>query len=147
MSALTVAYEYSYSLGDEDDEYDDDVILKAYKTQLANKNKVDAIIINTCYFDRLTPGDIKKLKVSAIIEENVKSFNSIVEDFYDIFKENDLEGLVFKSNKATDTIKLISKLANTDYCAHCDVQNITDLTWYSVNGKTILYVNIDTESG
>jgi len=147
MSALTVAYEYSYSLGDEDDEYDDDVVFNAYETQLEDRNDVDAIIINTYYFDKLTIGDIKELKVSAIIEkENVISFNG-VEDFYDIFKENVLEGLVFKSTKAIDTIELIGKLADVDYCAHCDVQAIIDLTWYSVNGKTILYVNIDTESG
>jgi len=150
MSALTVAYEYSYSFEPEDDseDYDEVVAFNAYETQLVNRNEVDAIIINTCYFDRLTLEDIKNLKVNAIIEyENVMSFDGVVEDFYDMFKEQDLQGLVFKSTKAIDTVELIRKLADIDYCAHCNVQNITDLVWYTVNGKTILYVAIDTESG
>ena len=150
MSALTVAYEYSYSFEPEDDseDYDEAVAFDAYKTQLVDRNEVDAIVINTCYFDRLTLGDIKELKVSALIEdEKVISFDGVVEDFYDTFKEQDLQGLVFKSTKAIDTIELIRKLADIDYCAHCNVQNITDLIWYTVNGKTILYVAIDTESG
>jgi hypothetical protein len=150
MYALTVAYEYSYSFEpeDENEDYDEAVAFDAYKSQLVDRNEVDAIVINTCYFDRLTLGDLKQLKVSAIIEdENIISFDGVVEDFYDTFKEHDLQGLVFKSIKAIDTVELIRKLADIDYCAHCNVQNITDLAWYTVNGKTILYVAIDTESG
>ena len=150
MAPLTIAYEYMYEFEpeDENDDYDEDVAFNAYKKQLENRNEVDAIVINTCYFDRLTLGDIKNLKVSAIIEdENIISFDGVVEDFYDPFKEQDINGLVFKSTKAIDTIELIRKLADIDYCAHCNVPNITDLAWYTFNGKTILYVAIDTESG
>jgi tRNA A37 methylthiotransferase MiaB len=150
MAPLTIAYEYTYEFEpeDENEDYDEDVAFDAYKKQLENRNEVDAIIINTCYFDRLTLGNIKDLKVSAIIDDDtVITFDGVVEDFYNSFKEEDLQGLVFKTTEAIDTIKLISKLEEIDYCVHCTVQNITELNWYTVNGKTVLYVSVDAESG
>jgi hypothetical protein len=149
MVELTVASSYSYSFDseDEDAEYDEDVVFYEYKRQLASRNKVDAIVISTCYLDRLTLGNIKELNVSAIIEDDVIVFDGGFEEFYDIFKNKTLQGLVFKNTEAIDTIHLIRKLGEINYCAHCDVPNITELIWYTLGEKTVLYVSIDTESG
>ena len=147
--ALTSIHEYSYSCDfeDEDQDYDEDVAADAYKTQLTNKRAVDAIVISTFYLDRLTPENIKNLGVCAMIDDDTVTVFGESEDFYDVFNENDLPGLVFKTTDALDTIELIQKLNEIEYCAHCNVPNISEMIWYTVNGKTVLYVSIDTESG
>jgi hypothetical protein len=150
MPGLGVAYEFSYSFDseDEDADYDENKAIREYKRQLAARNDVDGIIINTCYLDRLTLGNIRDIEVSSIIDEDsVINFCGIDEKYYHVFEEEDLYGLAFQSTKAIDALKIIRKLKDLNFCAHCDVPNITELIWYIVDGKTVLYINIDTESG
>ena len=152
-----ITYQFSYYYYDpknEDEEehgdkidFDEDDAIKTYKMQLADRNEVDAIVISTYYLDRLTLKNIKELKMSAIIEDDgVITFDNEIEEFYDSFKNEDLQGIVFKTTNAIDTLELIGKLESIGYCANCNVQNISDLIWYNVDGKVVLYVSIDTKS-
>ena len=142
---LTVAYQFSYRDYDDQEDYNEKKFIDDYKKELSKRNNVDAIIISTGYLDYLKPKNIKELNVSAIIEEDITVFNGGgIENLYEIFKDEEIEGLVFKNTRATDAIDLILKLGKINYCAECGMRNIDRLVWYNIDDKTILYVSVDT---
>jgi hypothetical protein len=147
MSELTVAYKFFYSNYDDNADYDENKFVAEYYKELSKRNNVDAIIISTGYLDCLTLANLKELGVTAILEQGsivVTSGNT--ENFYEVFNDEEIEGLVFKTTRAVDALKLIRKLGDLRYCLECGMRNIDKLIWYNVDEKTILYVSIDTVS-
>ena len=144
MESAQVLFEFTYGFEENEDYFESNVI-KRYTKELAKRNKVDGIVIQTGYLGRLTLDNIKFLKACAIIhDEEVKLFSEC--NFIEHFKEY-YGSIVFNNTDAKDAVKLINELDKLNYCACCSVSNISNLIWYKVDDLTVLYVEMDTESG
>ena len=146
----SVAFSYSYEF-DEDEDYCETAIIKEYKKQLKTRNVVDAILINTRYLDRLTPEQLKEVGACATItgESQITLLTELNEELFNAVRTlEEADGsLVFKNTNAIDAVKLISTLNRFDYCAFCLVSAIQQLIWYKIGNFTVLYIELDTESG
>jgi len=151
MVKPTFVYEYDDS---NDEDYEPEKREAALKAVLMNNNycDVDGIVIHTYYLDRITDELLKIIKPIAMCDDD----NLIIykeDPIIDTLKKcklgdcGDCGYFVFNNKKAIDLFELVERLEKADYCAMCDVENISNCSWFNVDNKTILYCSIDTESG
>lgn len=120
---------------------------------------IDAIVFLTNYTDRIIEDEcaIKKLNPDVVLTDKIWnpelkpyiSGNKESQTIFKIIEDNiaDSGAIAFIENDIHKTFDILEELEYADYCSCCNVSNIIEVEWFRINGKTILCVDVDTESG
>ena len=108
-------------------------------SRFPNLADVSYIVVDTGYVHRLDAEKLKSIGYHCVITKNSKKFIELV--------KKGIRGVMFKEEKAVRSFKYIRQLAKLAYCANLSTSSVTSFDWVKTEDKTILIVNVDTESG
>lgn len=118
-----------------------------------NLRNVYCIGIHTGYTDRLMNKKKRKELGYAVCFTDIcwsRGARPVIVDreIYETVRKVSNEGtVVFKDNAASNVFNYVDMLNDADYCGCCNTDNIYQVDWYEVDGKTVMICYVDCESG
>ena len=149
-----------HCIDDENDEDDDEGQraaqlrageLKEFLSYHPELAQVSCIGVKTGYTDRLY-SRARELKAAVVFtdkcwQKGLKPLvlvPSVYENVKPIFN---VSTVVFENTNANDVFGLIERLADAEYCAFCNAENIMRINWYKLGNETVMECCVDCESG